>query len=251
MLLIALLVAGASPALSARSAAQSPPTPTGPRREAAATRRPRLLGVYDASTGLPLEGVEVIDVISDLRVRTDAAGAVPLNWLTRWKTTDSAAVQVRKLGYAEQQLVLLASDTADVSVGLERLTGLAAVTTTAAPSTMESRSLEPFETRRKMGAGKFVTTDDLIAGDRTGLGLHDLLAKHGIVLCGPTRARRGSRGPVITYVDGVQQALRDTTAGTVSATYAAFEFYSAATVPAQYNATGREACGYLLAWTRR
>ncbi|MCX5767417.1 MAG: hypothetical protein NTZ43_09375 [Gemmatimonadetes bacterium] len=233
-------------------AAQSQPKGVGPSAAAASGRRPRLLGVFDAATGLPIDSVEVIDLITEFRTRTDANGGVALNWITRWKATDSAVVAVRKIGYAEQRFVMLASDTVDISVALERVTDLTTVVTTAEKSTMASRWLEPFETRRKTGIGRFVTSADLVDGDRSGLGLRDLLARRGIILCGAGSGHRGRNGGrLITYVDGVQQALRDTTAGTVSSMYAAFEFHSAATVPAQFNATGPFVCGYLLAWTRR
>jgi hypothetical protein len=84
----------------------------------------RILGVFDAISGAPLDAVDVIDLFVDDVYRTSASGLVGL-WAFHSRH-DSAAVRVRKVGYRDTSFVVMvaASDTLPISIFLEHATAL-------------------------------------------------------------------------------------------------------------------------------
>ena len=80
--------------------------------------RHRLLGVYDNSTGDPLEGVAVIDSITNTRAMTTPTGTVTLAFLP----DGVSAVRLEKPGYIPRSLMvsISAQDTLPLTIVLER-----------------------------------------------------------------------------------------------------------------------------------
>src|SRR5690349_23105782 len=102
-------------------------TQTTPKPDSSASIRYRfrLLGVYDAQTGHPVEGVEVGDVLSKASAMTSKTGTVSLFFLP----DGGALVRLRKIGYETQTLAVSISpaDTIPITVTLNHATALPAV----------------------------------------------------------------------------------------------------------------------------
>ena len=245
MLFIGRLIASISIAsiFATTVAAQGAAVPTPPR--------PRLLGVYDAATGNPIQDVEVTDMFTDIMVRTPASGLVALNFLPEGRSM----VSIRKLGFSAETLFVTISprDTAPITVILNQVTALAAVTITDSAAQHTSANLRGFEERRRTGNGHFVTEAQLRKDD--GMKLSRELGRiPGLTVSvrGVVQSVRGRCTPDL-FIDGVRTngrgrgmpALGDMEVDD----YAAIEYYGVGQVPAQYNQTGA-ACGAILLWTR-
>lgn len=78
----------------------------------------RVLGVFDALSGVPLRDVDVVDLFVDAMYRTPATGLVGL-WVFQ-RRHDSAVVRVHKAGYRDTAFVVMvgARDTTPVPVFL-------------------------------------------------------------------------------------------------------------------------------------
>ena len=77
--------------------------------------RGRLLGVYDETSGDPVAGADVIDLLTGDHTQTSATGTVSL-WFVRAK---GSVVQVRKVGYEPWQAAVDPSDTTPLTVILK------------------------------------------------------------------------------------------------------------------------------------
>lgn len=88
----------------------------------------RIIGIFDAQSGVPLEGVQVRDAFSGTFALTSSTGTAQLGFLT----VRGAAylVGLRKLGYQPRQIVLNAEDTTSVTEVMERFVELAPIVTT-------------------------------------------------------------------------------------------------------------------------
>src|SRR5689334_17394022 len=139
----AVIIVAASGLLGAMGFAQ--PTPN---------YRHRALGVYDRSTGDPLEGVGVIDVLTGTSALTTPTGTVDLVFLP----DGGALVRVRKLGYhAQEQFIRISpADTAPVTLLLVPETiVLPAVVAHDSSSNYRGAAMKDFESRRISGHGQF------------------------------------------------------------------------------------------------
>lgn len=249
---LGVLVIGLA-AASVTSAAQGNPPPAA---QATAASRDRLLGVFDIQSGLPLEGVEVGDVLNGTKSLTSKTGTVSLFFLP----DGSTLVRVRKLGYQAQTFMVTTSpkDTMPITVVLERLTELPAVVTTDSGPHYINANLRGFEERRHQAFGYFITGAQLREEENSKL--FDILSRHipGLRLQrvpgGIQALVSGRQCYVPIYVDGMPMDpgtshfdMRDLE--TVS-NFGAIEYYAGpATIPPQFNITGK-GCGALLIWTR-
>lgn len=87
----------------------------------------RMIGVYDAQTGEPIQGVQVRDAFSGSTVVTSSTGTARLDFITYRGL--AAIVELRKLGYEAKQVVV-AQDTASITELLTHATQLAPIVTT-------------------------------------------------------------------------------------------------------------------------
>lgn len=241
-LVVGLCVALGSDALAAQS---GPPRAVTVPKPGSLRPAVRLIGVFDDVTAQPLDSAEVVDLLNGNSMRTSVTGTALLHWLS--SQNDSAAVQVRKVGYEEKRFVVLMRDTADVTVTLRKATTLGTVTVTDTARRL-SPNIAGFEERRNRGAGKFVTPNELRLGERQGnTKVFDVLLKK----IPPFGSRTSGRGcQMIYFVDHVQVRSLPSTE---SSAYEALEYYSHSTAPAQFSGTappGREVCGVIVAWGR-
>ena len=257
-------------ALSARGAAQAAPKPDS---AAVANRyRFRLIGVYDASTGDPIEGVEVADVINKASSMTSKTGTVSLFFLP----DGGGLVRLRKIGFATQTLAVSISpaDTAPITVVLEHATSLPAVVVKDSAPRFIPPSLRSFEEHRKAGFGHFLDDSTFRKNETSTLANFLTARMPGIIsVPGPGSAKyissgrkqcagpalRACRSPdcfVSVYLDGAK--LYDAnTPGMMKVDfehlspmdYAAAEFYQGAEVPPEYN-NASNSCGVLVLWSR-
>jgi hypothetical protein len=245
--------------------AQTPPPP------ATASYRNRILGVFDADSGEPVEGAQVIDALNHVSALTTVTGTVSLIFLP----DGGSMVQIKKVGYQPITLVveIAPADTIPLTIVLNRVAPVSAggvqtlptvVTKDSAPRYI-SPGLQAFEERRRLGFGHFITEAELRKQDnrkmtnvirdlpgivimcpKTGLRKFECFATSGR---GKQKAILGGACEVNLYIDGAAVSDNDLEKLTVNE-FAAVEFYSGgATVPVQYNRTGAT-CGVILLWTR-
>jgi hypothetical protein len=89
----------------------------------------RIIGVFDAESGAPLEEVQVRDVFGGAYAVTTATGTARIDFLTFRGA--AAIVQLRKVGYEPKQLIVSRGDSTPITETMERLTMLPTVVTTA------------------------------------------------------------------------------------------------------------------------
>ena len=267
---ISLCVAVASPPVMQ---AQTPPATSSPPAKVNYAYRYRLLGVYDAVSGEPVEGVEVADVLSGTKSLTTRTGTVSLLFLP----DGGSLVRLRKLGYEVQTMTVAISpaDTAPITIVLVPATQLPTVVVTDTAPRYMSPGLRTFEDHRKSGMGQYVTEAEFRKGDNRTManllssrfsGLQTVnrrsatyLVSSRVQCSGPALlAKCGSPNCFVTvYVDGVRTF--DASMGVQAAPdfahlspveYAAAEFYSGgAALPDGISPTNSN-CGTLLLWTR-
>ena len=260
-------------ALAAGASVGGAQTPPRADSAAAANRyRFRLLGVYDAQTGDPLEGVEVGDILSKASAMTSKTGTVSLFFLP----DGGALVRLRKIGYETQTLAVSISpaDTNPITVTLDHATALPAVVVSDSAPKFMTPGMRMFAEHQKLGFGHFLT-DTLFRKYETSTLANFLISRFpGVIsvqvpsgakylasgrrMCsGP--AMRQCRAPdcfVTVYQDGVRIFDANNAAAQKvdfehmsPRDFEAAEFYQGAEVPPEYNATGN-ACGVLVLWSR-
>jgi glucose/arabinose dehydrogenase len=236
-----------------------------PRAPSLPRYRHRLLGAYDETSGSPIEGVEVMDVMSGTTARTSQTGTMSLAFLP----DGGSLVRLRKAGYATLTVTAGISprETAPMTIVMKR-NGRdlpTAVSRDSAPRYL-SPGLHGFEERRRAGlGGQFVDQATLrtMDGDTMSAVLRRF---HGATLHGgrfvATRKEtagallpfiRGT-GDVAVYENGIRRAMIGGGAMDFSKIlvddYAAVEFYAGAeTYPVWISPTNND-CGVLLLWTR-
>lgn len=269
--------------LSAYAVGAQNPTPPGAKPVSAAYRN-RLLGVYDAQSGEPLEGVEVSDAFNGNKSLTTKTGTVSLFFLP----DGGGVVRLKKIGYEVQTLTVAISpaDTTPITVMLTRAQALAPVVVKDSAVNKPSARMAGFEARRASGFGHFMTDTifrahenqvlaSLIPGHMPGLqvvvgpGGKKFLASGrkqcaGFAFLGRSANGKNDCDPtkqpscyVSVYVDGVRiyDAAQDN--GMLpdfermsAIDYAAAEFYQGASIPPEFNSSANSDCGVLLLWTR-
>ncbi len=267
----AVLVMGAATRSTAQSSASQSQQSAA---RAAASYRFRVLGVFDATTGDPIEGVEVSDVLTGTKAVTTSTGTVSLYFLP----DGGSLVRLRKVGYALQMLPVTISpaDTTPVTVILARATTLPTVVVNDSAPAYLAPGLRGFEERRKQSIGHFITESQFRKSDGKPLSYVLVASIPGIMMTeGPhaetyiVSARKPCKGLSILnscktpncYVTIYQDGIKTYDAGLpgvpvpdfsrMSATdYEAAEYYAGgAESPAEFNATS-SGCGTLLLWTR-
>jgi hypothetical protein len=252
--ILAVTTVSAQDSLRARSRSKPP-----------ARYRKRLLGAYDAQTGDPIEGVEVMDLMSGTSAVTTRTGTVSLVFLP----DGGSLVRLRKAGYAPLTLAVAISpkDTAPFTILLRRSPqDLPTVVTRNSAPRYISPGLHGFEERRRAGlGGQFVDEATLrkMDGDSMSTVLHRF---HGAALksgrfvstqkgtAGPTPHSNSARGTgdVAVYENGVRRArigAMDFSRILVD-DYAAVEFYAGAETYPVWISPANNDCGVLLLWTR-
>jgi hypothetical protein len=233
-----------------RADGQAPSAPT-------AASRGRVLGVFSAQTGDPIEGAQVIDMVSRTSALTTGTGTVSLAFLA----DTGSLVRVQKLGYQPATLVVSTAreDTLPVTVMLRAAPpALPAVVTRAPATRYRSPGLQAFEERRLMGVGRFVSEAELRKADNRsmtnvirGMGLKAECSTRVPIRCFATSTRTGGMCELDVYQDGIRvnRDDRDLEKIPVNTMGGVEAYLGPATIPPLYNQTG-SACGVLLFWTR-
>jgi hypothetical protein len=229
--------------------------------------RARLLGVYNANTGDPLEGAEVGDILAKVTALTTTTGTVSLVFLPEGGTL----VRIRKVGFEPTTMMVAISpdDTVPLTVLLKpsAQTLPTVVTTDSARTRYLSPALRAFDERRLSGqGGHFVVEAELRKNDHQPLtnvvrrlpGLQIKCVNRGSRRgeCYATSFRQksgqamsGGECPVDVYLNGAAATDNDLQK-MQTLDFAGVEYYGGgATIPAQYNRTG-SSCGVLLLWLR-
>ena len=170
------------------------------------------------------------------------------------------AVAVRAIGFDPWLGVLrfTAGDSLDVDVLLgNAVTRLATLRVTASRGDARTQwLLRDFEERRRAGFGKFLTQEYFEAN--VGASVGSLIARrfaglrhNGRFGAGETLfvTRRGGTCVPQLIINGLPRQRTDLSL-LQAVEVLGVEFHSAATVPAQYNATQASPCGTLIVWTR-
>lgn len=242
------------------------------RNTEAAPDRYRLLGVYDETSGAPLDSVRVTDVLTGTSMLTSATGTATLVFLP----DGGSLVRLQKIGYEVKTMVVPIgpADTAPVTVMLARITRLPSVVVTDSAEPYLSSMLRDFERRKRAGIGTFIDEAEIRKHDNTTMtnlltshlpGLMPVVAPGAAVYVVATRTmceglafsmcRSPNCYPTV-YVDGVQYS--DNMGSRPNAVdfskwspmeFAAVEYYSSAELPSELGGPGTN-CGVLMLWTR-
>ena len=265
MLALASAPAGAQGNPPGGAPAGAPAQPTLP------AYRNRLLGVYDAATGQPMEGAEVSDVLNGNKSLTTSTGTVSLFFLAE----DGGWIRIRKPGYEVVTMVVAISpaDTLPITVVLNRAGRapmLPTVVTTDSGPRYTSPTLKAFQERSKAAGGTFITEavlrkreddklNEVLAGNVAGVQFNQNGAGVYLTSARSSMASGGRCMPEV-YLDGVRfQKLPDFKIKAIVGvdlnqfdvrTLGGVEFYpGGATLPPEFNGIG-SGCGALLLWTR-
>lgn len=228
--------------------------------------RARVLGVYNAQTGDPVEGAEVVDLFSKTKAVTTSTGTVSLAFLSE----GGAMLRIQKIGFEPytQVVEITPADTMPSTILLRPLTQtLPTVVTRDSARRHLSPALQAFEERRKAGGGRFIDEATLRKNDTKPMtymirqvpGVQIVCdSKNGMasLYCAGVSGRQGSKSAfrggqcyVDVYIDGVISTDNNLELLRVDE-FAGVEYYSgAASIPQQYNKTG-SVCGVLLLWRR-
>ena len=217
-------------------------------------------GTVQTVDGRPLANAIVGLSATGLDTRTDSAG----RFLLAATPTGTWTLAVQALGYAprQQSVDLIPGDTVVQVVALVRaqVMDTVRVRANAMARTVLGRSLVAFEERRKMGFGRFLTQEDLAEAEGRNM-LNVLTSRIPGVRIADTGRRMlvSSRGsisfsrplcPIRVIFDGSPDAAPLNLDSIEPSTIAAAEYYTPATLPAQFNFGGNSPCGTLLLWSR-
>lgn len=218
--------------------------------------RKRLLGVYDARTGDPIEGAEVADALARVTALTTATGTVSLVFLPEGGTL----VRIKKVGYAPQSMMvsISPSDTLPLTVLLTKSAQeLPAVVTRDSAVKYLAPILREFEARRHDPAikGQFVTETELRRNDNSTVA--NIARRFAGAKVQPTRfgmelvtTRMMGGCPATVYINGLIQSGHVDLDKLLVNDFAGIEFYSSPSqTPSQYN-RNNGGCGVLLLWYR-
>ncbi len=226
--------------------------------------RYRVLGIFNAETGAPVETALVSDIVSGAAAYSSNTGTLALTFLPE----GASVIRVQKIGFQPlmQAVEISPRDTVPLTVILLPLPTLATVTTTETALEFVLPRLRGFEERRRGGSGRFLAEADLRKNDNRTLtslvramgNINFACPRAGPDLgkCFPVSGRQQSKFAILggtcaipVYIDGIQSPDGDLER-LRAIDYAGIEYYSgSSTIPAQFNGTG-SACGVLLLWTR-
>ncbi|MDE3054480.1 MAG: carboxypeptidase regulatory-like domain-containing protein [Gemmatimonadota bacterium] len=210
--------------------------------------------VADAATGAPVRDAQVL--------LTDLYRVARTNWMGEATFSDVPAgkhvVRVRKPGFVPAELTLMfRGDT----VGQVFMLGEIPHTLDTIRVTAQATPpyLQPFENRRRIGIGRFLTANDLA---NEGLKDFRLIAETRFP---GLRVQRDSSGremllnavprdggnpcPVVVYLDGQQIDQGDVWNLVQTWDLAGVEFYDGTDTPSQYRVSG-SMCGVVLLWSK-
>jgi hypothetical protein len=227
--------------------------------------------VTDAKTGTPIGSAEV--VVSDLRriALTDSAGKAHIDRIS----TGTYSVRVRHIGFRPI--------TSEVRIDRDTVTATFSLVSVAQQlDTITVVDSEPyllpraFETRRKIGIGRFLTAEQLQTEANREFAIVAMMRFPGLRVvsdgtgrlrlastrgnCGAAPAKNGMSGGMNSCLSSrpcfVRMWLDDMDLGDwefdIVRTWdlAGVEYYTGASMPAQYRVSG-SACGVLLLWSKR
>ncbi len=209
----------------------------------------RIVGIFDAQSGEPLEGADVIDRIGGGVARTLRSGLVGM--VAFVSQHDSAVVTIRKIGYADTTILVMtrAADTVPVQIFFRHVTMLDSVVATARETEHMPLYLRDFEQRMadvKILGAKAIGTAELRKND--GRKLYDFLLSKGIG--GGQRCRRFG-----VYLNGVPYVPPTIAPGSPGIPdedvdhFDAIMFYTGAQMPMEFRRTGA-GCAALLLYAR-
>jgi hypothetical protein len=211
----------------------------------------RLVGVFDFDTGAPLEGVEVMDLATNVSALTTATGTLTLFFVD----TVGSLIRLRKVGYRPELLFVrnARTDSVPLTLMMTRVAELPAVVTTARgrrgpADTVRRLEISGYYDRRSTTpapAHAFVTGEELAKFSRVsdvrfrGRGLCEQnVYINGIRVSppAPTQIRgriiRGSPGPGQSFIDLMLSPSEVAAIETYTRTEAPVEFMpSRTTVP--------------------
>ena len=222
----------------------------------------RLIGVYDAQSGSPLDDVTVTNTLNGLSAKTTSTGTLSLFFVD----TAAGLLRLTKIGYQPLTLLVANSDadTIPETILMEpAATRLAPVVTSAKAvrgpaDTVRALELNGFYDRRQTSgapSSAFQTSDKL---ERLTL-LSDVIRLSGREVCMSNLYINGARvsgSGVATFGRGRRpnNLRRDPIDGLLTAQEVlGIEMYRPSEVPAQYNVTrppGQPDCGATLVWTK-
>lgn len=226
--------------------------------------RHRVLGVFNAETGAPIETALVSDIVGGAAAYTSNTGTMSLAFLPE----GASVIRVQKIGFQPlmQAVEITPRDTLPLTVILVPLPTLATVTKTETALEFATPKLRGFEERRRGGFGRFLTEADLRKHDNRSLtslvrGMGNInfacpRAGPDLGKCFPVSGRQQSKYAILggtceipVYIDGIPSPDGDLER-LRAIDFSGIEYYSgSSTIPAQFNGTG-SACGVLLLWTR-
>jgi hypothetical protein len=212
------------------------------------------------STEDPIAGVEISIAGQAVSARTDSGGRFSLRGIQPGRHV----VLLRAIGFSEYSTTLhffggqeIETDFALVPLGQS----LAKVEVKATPPSGDNPRIAEFDERRKFGLGRFVTQEELAKAEGRNL-VTFLVGRIPGLRCAPmgrSCALASGRGPVkfnaapclvrVVY-DGFPGGNLIPLTDMDPSTIAAIEYYTPATLPAQFNFEGNNPCGTLVVWSR-
>jgi hypothetical protein len=234
----------------------------------------RIIGVFDAEAGTPLEGVRIVDAFSGTYAMTTGTGTARLDFLTYRGA--AAFVELRKLGYEPKQIVVSRADTVPITETMERLTILPQVTTTAKYRIdRDPGRWDGFEERCRAASATCIRAEDL--AQKPAANMADFLIRApGVTMgaCSVVRGRNTECGhiamkPTVSppayclptfFVDGIEWSPKmgppvDLTPGRAAegpytpTNVKALEVYPPERIrPLRF--TGDPTCGAIVIWTK-
>ena len=225
----------------------------------------RIIGIYDADTGAPLEAVEVMDIASRISALTTSTGTVALSFVD----TAGSLIRFRKLGY-ESIVMPIANSAGSVplTLVLKRASQLLPATVTTAKrirgpaDTVRKLELSGFYDRRTAGGAspsafmtaeqieKLTTFDDFQAVTGRPICVENLYVD-GVRIANTNRDNSFWRLRQRAGARTLHESLIDEIVKTNEV--AAIENYRVSEVPAEFNGTkdpGAGGCGVTLVWTK-
>lgn len=225
--------------------------------------RVRVIGVYDARSGEPIEGAEVADLTTGLTALTTKTGTMGLIIAD----TTGTLVRIRRVGYQPEMLAVAtgARDTTPMTLTLEPAQVLPTVVTNARSNTRSPadtvRRLELngfYERRVNTGApsSAFLTSKQI---ESLSL-VSDAPALSGREICNTNLYLNGVRVSDVASGKNMGKGRRPQNLKSAPidqlvspGEVLAMEFYRTADAPPEYNATrppGVPDCGVTLVWTK-